>query len=107
MNNCRCSLYCSPLFLFGRILTYCTALVVIMWVSFNYFGDTYLANICLFGLFSTVYELALCKKVHGKRYFFYILCLIGLFLSGSVMVYESIEVRDCDKLQEVNSDGLR
>jgi PAS domain S-box-containing protein len=67
-----------------------------MWTSNNFFGDTYTANLCLFGLFAVCFELTWDHATCGPRLWWYILCIIGLSFSGVLLVRESINVRACD-----------
>lgn len=75
-----------------RTLLSTLTLLLSMIVSAKYFGDTYIANLSLFMLFSTTAELLLSYRgviAANGRYYSFVACVMGMLLSGAVLLQAS------------------
>lgn len=69
-----------------RICAYTLCMFGCLWVAGMYFGDTYTANIGLFMLFSSLFEMLWAGTERSHRLSLYVLCLILLALAGLLLV---------------------
>ncbi len=76
-----------------RVVAYCLILLASLWAASRWFGDTYIANLGLFSLFSVVFELSWASFTHsfscrGRR-LAYVCCVAGILAGGLVLVRQS------------------
>jgi PAS domain S-box-containing protein len=76
-----------------RVASYCSALGVTMWLSENYFDDTYSSNIGLFTLFVVAFEMLWASSHSGARLWWYVVCVVGIVFAGALLVREGAHVQ--------------
>lgn len=81
-----------------RILSYTACLFVSMQISVTYMGDTYLANLGMFTIFSTCLELlwsaATIRPVLVRLS--YIFCVVGIGLVATYLLWNVHHLRGCE-----------
>jgi glycopeptide antibiotics resistance protein len=95
--------HCGMFSLVFRVMCYSTALFAIMFASDRWFGDTYTANLCLFILFSVVFEMLWANIHTGPRFWWYLVCVAGIALTGTVLVREGLCVQQhhCESIERL------
>jgi drug/metabolite transporter superfamily protein YnfA len=77
-----------------RVVAYTAILMASMFLAGHFGHDTYAANAALFVLFATAYELLSQRASHtGVRFWGYVLCVVGLTVSGGLLIREGLGVQ--------------
>ena len=71
--------------IFLRILAYCLMLFGSGWVSSTYFAGSYLGEVSVFCLCSSVFELAWAGTTDSRRFAAYLVVLVLLVFSGGYL----------------------
>jgi hypothetical protein len=77
----------------SRIIVYCVGFLIILAIVDKYFADTYSANLGLFFIFSSTYELASFNGCFGYRKMSYFLVLTAAAVAAIFLLSEGLAVQ--------------